>query len=254
MIKLKSREEIVQIRKAGEIVSRTLELLGKGLRPGITTYELDKLAEDFIKSEGAEPAFKGYRGFPANICTSINHVIVHGIPDKKVSLEEGNIISIDIGIKLNGYFADSAYTFAIGEIKKSTEKLIQVTKAALYKGIDKAKAGNRLGDLSHCIENFVESNGFSVVRDFVGHGVGYDIHEDPEVPNFGEPNEGVRLEEGMVLAIEPMVNEGTYQTRVLDDGWTVTTKDNSISCHFEHTISVTERGPEILTEWPKRMR
>ena len=254
MIKLKTEEEIVQIGRAGRIASETLQILGRHLKVGVTTGELDRIAKDFIIGNGATPAFKDYRGFPASICTSINNVIVHGIPEKKTALEDGDIISIDVGTKLNGYFADSAYTFSIGRIDDSTKKLIAVTKEALYRGIEKVRPGNRLGDLSYCIQSFVESNGFSVVRDFVGHGVGYDIHEDPEVPNFGQPKVGVRLEEGMVLAIEPMVNEGSYRTKVDDDGWAVLTQDDSLSCHFEHTVSVTKKGPEILTKWPGGMQ
>lgn len=254
MIRLKTEEEIARIGRAGRIASETLEILSRHLKAGVTTGELDRIAKDFIIGNGATPAFKDYRGFPANICTSINNVIVHGIPGEKAALKDGDIISIDVGTKLNGYFADSAYTFSIGRIDDSTKKLIAVTKEALYRGIEKLRPGNRLGDLAYCIQNFVESNGFSVVRDFVGHGVGYDIHEDPEVPNFGRPNEGLRLEEGMVLAIEPMVNEGSYRTKVNDDGWTVLTQDDSLSCHFEHTVSVTKKGAEILTKWPGGMQ
>lgn len=254
MIRLKSKDEIAYIRKAGEIVSQVLEILSINLKVGMSTYELEQLARDFIVSKGATPAFKNYRGFPGNICTSINNVVVHGIPNKKTFLKEGDIISVDVGVKLNSYFADSAYTFDIGRIDRSTKKLLRVTKEALYRGIDKARQGNRLTDISHCIQGFVESNGFNVVRNFVGHGIGYDLHEDPEVPNFGESNRGVRLEEGMVLAIEPMVNKGRYQTRVLDDNWTVVTEDGSLSCHFEHTVYITKEKPEVLTEWQKRMQ
>jgi len=254
MIRLKSEEEIDHIRRAGVIASKTLDVLRETLRAGITTYRLDEIAEDFIISEGATPAFKNYKGFPGNICTSIDNVIVHGIPDRKTFLRDDSIISIDVGIKLNGYYADSAYTFAVGTIEESRKKLIQITKEALYRGIDRIKAGGRLGDVSYCIQNFAETNGFSVVRDFVGHGVGYDIHEDPEIPNFGQPNEGIRLEEGMVLAIEPMINEGEYCTKVSDDGWTVFTKDGSSSCHFEHTVAITKEGAEILTKWQKKMQ
>jgi len=253
MIKLKSDEEIECIRKAGDIVSKTLSLIGERIRAGMATYELDKIAKDFIIKNKAKPAFKGYRGFPRNICVSIDSVIVHGIPDKKTFLKEGNIVGVDVGVEVGGYFADSAYTFSVGNVKGPAKKLIQVTKEALYRGIDKAKAGSRLGDISFSIQDYVESRGFSVVRDFVGHGVGYELHEDPEVPNFGRPNSGVRLESGMVLAIEPMVNEGAYYTEVLDDGWTVVTKDGSLSCHFEHTICITNRGPDVLTKWQKEM-
>jgi len=254
MIRLKSAEEIARIKKAGQIASSTLRMLGEALRVGITTYELDGIARDYIVGQGAFPAFKDYKGYPANICTSIDNVIVHGIPDKKTPVREGSVISIDVGIKLDGYFADSAYTFGIGRLKESTRRLMQVTREALYKGIDQARAGNRLGDVSSGIQQHAETNGYSVVRNFVGHGVGYDIHEDPEVPNFGEPNEGIRLEEGMVLAIEPMVNEGLCHARVKEDGWTVVTQDCSLSCHFEHTISIGKNSAAILTEWPPSMK
>jgi len=254
MIRLKTKEEIARINKAGDIASEALEVLSRHLKPGTTTYELDKLARDYIVQRGAVPAFKGYRGFPANICTSSSNIIVHGIPSKNTVLKNNSIISIDIGIKLDGYYADSAYTFIVGEVSESARRLVQVTKEALYKGIEKLRVGSRLGDLSSAIQTFVESNGFGVVRDFVGHGVGYEIHEDPEVPNFGTADTGVRLEEGMVLAIEPMVNEGSYRTKVLDDGWTVVTEDGTLSAHFEHTVAIGKNGPEVLTEWPKKMR
>jgi len=248
MISVKSREELDHIRRAGRIVAKTLKLLKKHLRAGITTEELDRIAKEFIEKNGAISAFKNYKGFPGEICISCDNIIVHGIPDENTKIKEGSIVSIDVGIKLGGYFADSAITFAVGKMKDSTKKLLKVTEEALYKGIEKARVGNRLGDISFAIQDFVESRGFSIVRDFVGHGVGYELHEEPEIPNFGKPNTGIRLEEGMVLAIEPMVNEGEYETKILDDGWTVVTKDGSLSCHFEHTISITKGKPEILTK------
>lgn len=254
MIPVKSKEEVACIREAGRLVSDTLYLLKRNLQPGISTWELDQIARDFIIKHGGEPAFKGYRGFPGNICTSINNVIVHGIPSKKEVVKENSIISIDAGVRLDGYFADSAYTFAVGRISKIANKLLNVAKKALFIGIEKAKADNRLSDISHAIQGYVESNGFSVVRDFVGHGIGYELHENPEVPNYGEPNRGIRLDEGMVLAIEPMVNEGKYHTKILDDGWTVVTKDGSLSSHFEHTVYVKKDKPEILTAWQDGMK
>jgi methionyl aminopeptidase len=254
MIRLKTKEEISSIRRAGEIVSETLQLLSSKIHPGVSTLELDEIAREFIVSRGGIPAFKDYRGFPGNICVSEGNIVVHGIPDAQTKIKNNCIVSIDVGVALNNYYADSAYTFSIGRISRTARRLLSVTKEALYRGIDKACQGNRLSDISHCIQHFVESNGFSVVRDFVGHGIGYELHEDPEVPNFGEPNRGVRLEEGMVLAIEPMVNEGTYKTKVLSDGWTVVTYDGALSSHFEHTITIGKNGPEVLTAWHKRMQ
>jgi methionyl aminopeptidase len=254
MIRLKTKEEIASIRRAGEIVSKALQLLSSKISPGISTLELDDIAREFIVSKGGTPAFKDYRGFPGNICVSEGNIVVHGIPDAQTKIKNNCIVSIDVGVELNNYYADSAYTFGVGRISKTARQLLRITKEALYRGIGKAREGNRLSDISHCIEHFVESRGFSVVRDFVGHGIGYELHEDPEVPNFGEPNRGVRLDEGMVLAIEPMVNEGTYKTKVLNDGWTVVTYDGSLSCHFEHTVHISKNGPDVLTAWQKHMR
>ncbi|MBA1336384.1 MAG: Methionine aminopeptidase [Firmicutes bacterium] len=247
MIILKSPTEIEIMKTAGRIVAETLEKLKEVIKPGITTKELDQMAEEFIVKSGAVPAFKGYRGFPASICTSINNQVVHGIPGLN-RLENGDIVSIDIGTIYNGYYGDAAVTFGVGKISKDAEKLIDITKESLFKGIEKAVEGNRLSDISHAVQKFVEENGFSVVRDYVGHGIGQNMHEDPQVPNFGLPGKGPRLKEGMVLAIEPMVNQGSYHVRTLMDNWTVVTADGSLSAHYEHTVAITGEGPLILTQ------
>jgi methionyl aminopeptidase len=247
MIILKSPMEIEIMRAAGGIVAQTLEKLKEVIKPGITTRELDQLAEEFMIASGAVPAFKGYRGFPASICTSINDQVVHGIPGLN-RLENGDIVSIDIGVVYNGYYGDAAATFAVGEISDEAERLIKVTREGLFKGIEQAVEGNRLSDISHAVQRYVEGNGYSVVRDYVGHGIGQNMHEDPQVPNFGMPGKGPRLKEGMVLAIEPMVNQGNYHVRTLKDNWTVVTADGNLSAHFEHTVAITKRGPLILTQ------
>jgi methionyl aminopeptidase len=247
MIILKSPMEIEIMRAAGGIVAQTLEKLKEVIKPGITTRELDQLAEEFMIASGAVPAFKGYRGFPASICTSINNQVVHGIPGLN-RLENGDIVSIDIGVVYNGYYGDAAATFAVGEISDEAERLIKVTREGLFKGIEQAVEGNRLSDISHAVQRYVEGNGYSVVRDYVGHGIGQNMHEDPQVPNFGMPGKGPRLKEGMVLAIEPMVNQGNYHVRTLKDNWTVVTADGNLSAHFEHTVAITKRGPLILTQ------
>lgn len=247
MIELKSKQEIEVIRNAGRVLAAIMDKIKKEVRPGITTAEIDDFAKDLIVKSGGTPAFKGYRGFPSNICVSLNEEIVHGIPGSRI-LKNGDIVSIDVGIKLDGYFADTAFTTALGKINGKIEKLIDITKESLYTGIKKARVNNFLSDVSCSIQNLVESNGFSVVRDFVGHGIGKMMHEDPEVPNFGMSKAGPRLKAGMVLAIEPMVNMGTWEVEVLDNGWTAVTKDRKPSAHFEHTIAITEDGPEILTE------
>lgn len=251
MIGLKSDREISLMSKAGEIVAKVFEKLEGEIRPGVKTKELDAVASGLIRSLGGEPAFLGYKGFPGNICVSLNEVVVHGIPGEK-KLKEGDIISLDVGVETGGYYADSAATFAVGKISKEARRLMDVTERSLYLGIDKARAGNRLSDISHAIQVFVERNGFNVVRAFVGHGIGGRMHEEPEIPNFGVPNRGARLEPGMVLAIEPMVNQGTYDIEILDDGWTAVTKDKKLSAHFEHTVLVTEKDPRILTIWQKK--
>lgn len=247
MIHIKSPREIMYMREAGRIVAETLQVLAKAIQPGITTKELNQIAEDYIISRGAEPSFKGYHGFPAAICASKNHVVVHGIPSLE-TLENGDIISIDIGTILNGYQGDAAMTFPVGEISETAQKLLRVTEESLYIGIAQAVIGNRLSDVSHAIQTHVEMNGFSVVRDFCGHGIGRAMHEEPQIPNYGAAGHGPRLKAGYCLAIEPMVNVGTYNVSVLKDRWTVVTNDQQLSAHFEHTIAVTEEGPLILTE------
>ncbi len=224
----------------------TLALMREVARPGITTLELDRKAEEYIRAQGAIPAFKGYNGFPATLCTSVNEQVVHGIPSLR-SLESGDIISIDCGAVIDGYFGDAAVTLAIGDVDENLLKLLKVTEESLMFGIAQAKVGNRLYDISHAVQKHVEDNGFSVVRDYVGHGIGRAMHEDPQIPNFGKPGRGPRLEVGMALAIEPMVNMGTYEVLTLKDHWTVVTKDKKPSSHFEHTVAITENGLEILT-------
>ena len=252
MITLRSKAEVEKIEAACRIVADTLEFLETKINPGITTLELDNLAAEYIEGRGAVSAFKGYKGFPAHICTSLNETVVHGIPGKRI-LKGGDIISIDVGVKLNGYFGDAAATFPVGQqITEEAYTLIKVTEEALEKGIEQAKPDNRLSDISNAIQRYVESNGFSVVREFVGHGIGTRMHEDPQIPNFGVPGTGPRLKGGMVLAIEPMVNAGTYGVEILEDGWTAVTKDRKLSAHFERTIYISERGPEILTKWRKK--
>ncbi|AKX95298.1 type I methionyl aminopeptidase [Neomoorella thermoacetica] len=246
MIILKSRREIALMREAGRIVAGALAKLQEHIAPGITTGELDRIAEEYIRRHDAVPAFKGYHGFPASICASVNEEVVHGIPGLK-KLVAGDIISIDIGVVKNGYVGDSAATFPVGDIDSGKKQLLAATQAALQEGIKKAVVGNRLTDISHAIQAFVEARGFSVVRDYVGHGVGRAMHEDPQVPNFGPPGYGPRLRVGMVLAIEPMVNAGTHEVYTLPNRWTVVTRDGQPSAHFEHTVAITENGPEILT-------
>jgi methionyl aminopeptidase len=246
MIVSKSKHELDLMREAGRIVAMTHRELAKAIRPGITTKELDQIADDFIRSQGASPSFKGYHGYPASICTSVNEELVHGIPGSRV-LHEGDIISIDIGAYKNGYHGDSAWTYAVGQISDEAARLLQVTEESLYKGIEQATTSNRLTDISHAIQTYVEAQGFSIVRDYVGHGIGREMHEDPQVPNFGPPGRGPRLKSGMVLAIEPMVNAGAYHVRTLTDHWTVVTVDNKYAAHFEHTVAITDEGPEILT-------
>lgn len=248
MIELKSNEEIKKIKKSCEIVKRVLCRLEEMIRPGLPTIKLDEEARRISKEHNAEPAFLNYRGFPASVCVSVNNEVVHGMPSDKKILKEGDVVSIDFGVLYNGYFGDAAITVPVGNISAVAVKLIDVTRAALYRGIEKAKSGNKLSDISCAIQDYVEKNGFSVVRDFVGHGIGKKLHEEPMVPNFGKPGTGIELENGMVLAIEPMVNEKEYEVRVLDDDWTVVTKDSGLSAHFEHTIAITKNGPLILSE------
>jgi methionyl aminopeptidase len=249
MIIRKSRQELDQMARAGTIVADALSLLGENIRPGTTTAELDQLADEFIRSRGGVPTFKGYRGpypYPASICTSPNDVVVHGIPDE-YALVEGDILSVDVGVTLDGFVADSAYTFPVGEIDAETERLLEVGNAALHAGIDRARAGGKLTDISHAVQRVTEDAGFSVVRSLVGHGVGRDMHEDPQIPNFGEPGRGPTLAPGMTLAIEPMITAGGHEVVVRPDQWTIATADGSLSAHFEHTVAVTKEGPRILT-------
>ena len=246
MISIKSLREIELMRAAGRIVAETHELLKEVIRPGITTLELDTIAESHIRKSGGIPAFKGYNGFPASICSSINEQVVHGIPGPTV-LKDGDIIGIDIGAVYNGYYGDAARSYGIGHIDDELKKLLRVTEESFFKGIEHALAGNRLSDISHAIQKHVEANGFSIVRDFVGHGIGSSMHEEPQIPNYGLPNKGPRLAAGMALAIEPMVNLGKYAVKVLKDGWTVVTADGKPSAHYENTIVITDGEPEILT-------
>lgn len=246
MIILKSDREIEKISVACRVVVGALKELKKEIKAGITTEELDRIAEEYILSKGAKPAFKGYRGYPATLCTSINEEVVHGIPSKR-RLAEGDIISLDLGAIHDGYYGDAALTIGVGKISREAERLVKVTEESLYRGIEEAQPGKRLGDISWAIQSHVESAGFSVVFDFVGHGIGKNLHEEPQVPNFGVSGQGPRLKEGMVLAIEPMVNMGGAATKILDDNWTAVTKDGSLSAHSEHTVAITGKGPMILT-------
>jgi methionyl aminopeptidase len=246
MIIIKNDNEIEYMRRAGKVVSDTLARLEEVIKPGITTAEIDRLAEELILEQGAIPSFKGYHGFPASICASVNNEVVHGIPDSRV-LQSGDIISIDCGAMLNGYHGDAARTIPVGNISEKAAMLIKVTEESFFEGIKKAVIGNRLTDISYEIQKYVENYGFSVVRDYVGHGIGRNMHEDPEVPNFGKPGRGPKLVKGMMLAIEPMVNMGKFYVRTLSNDWTVVTEDGSLSAHYENTIAILENGPEILT-------
>ncbi|MBI1823249.1 MAG: type I methionyl aminopeptidase [Nitrospirae bacterium] len=247
MIILKSDEEVSKIKIACQIVAETLAVLKASVKPGVTTDELDRIAEAKIIEKGGKPAFKGYRNFPATLCASVNSEVVHGIPSKKNVLSEGDIIGLDLGAIYDGFYGDAAITVGVGRIEKEAEKLIKITEESLYKGIEQAKIGNRLSDISHAVQCHVESSGYTVVRDFVGHGIGRNLHEEPQIPNYGDPGQGPRLKKGMVLALEPMVNAGQSAVNILSDKWTVVTKDGSLSAHFEHTIAITEQGPVILT-------
>ncbi len=246
VIIIKSLREIEHLKKSNAIVAEVFRKLRNMVAPGVTTRELDRMAEEIILSKGAIPAFKGYRNYPATLCVSINEEVVHGIPGPR-KLKEGDIVSIDVGVNLNGYFGDAAITLPVGEVDQGAKRLLEVTEKALYIGIEAARVGNRLQDISHAIQHWVEARGFSVVREFVGHGIGKSLHEEPQVPNFGSPGHGPRLEKGMVFALEPMVNEGSYEVRILADGWTVVTADGKRSAHFEHTIAITDGKAEILS-------
>ncbi len=242
----RSASEIEKIRESSQIVADTLQMLKEHLQPGVMTRELDALAEEFIESRGGRPAFKGYYGFPATLCISINDEVVHGIPGER-KLVEGDIVSIDCGVEKNGYYGDHAISFTIGNIEETTQHLIDITKESLNRGIDQARAGNHLYDIGHAVQSYAEEAGFSVIRKLVGHGIGAKLHEEPQVPNYGKAGTGPLLKAGMVLAIEPMLNEGIYDVYTGDDGWTVYTKDGKLSAHFEHTVAITDNGPEILS-------
>jgi methionyl aminopeptidase len=246
MIILKSRQEIEKMRKSNVLVAVILEELRKKIRPGVKTIELDRFSEEMALKKGARPAFKGYRGYPYSLCTSVNSEVVHGMPSERV-LKEGDIVSLDFGILNDGYYGDAAVTVPVGEIAPAAKRLLRVTEEALYKGISEVRAGNRIGDVSAAIQGHAEAAGFSVVRDLVGHGIGKSLHEDPQVPNYGTSGRGIELKAGMVFAIEPMVNEGTYRVDILRDGWTVVTADGKLSAHFEHSVAITENGPVILS-------
>ena len=247
MIICKTPREIDIMRQAGKIVALTHQELKKHIVPGITTKELDTIAESFIRKHDAIPSFKGYNGFRGSICASVNEELVHGIPGSRV-LKEGDLISIDIGAKYQGYHGDSAWTYAVGVIDEETQRLLDVTEESLYRGLEEAKPGARLSNISHAIQTYVEANKFSIVREYVGHGVGQDLHEDPQIPHYGPPNKGPRLKTGMVLAVEPMVNAGSRYVKTLEDNWTVVTQDGKMCAHFEHTVAITESGFEILTK------
>ena len=247
MITIKTDSEIEYMLKAGRVVAEAFDTLEKYVKPGISTGELDRIAEEIILGRNAKPSFKGYYGFPASICASVNNEVVHGIPNKDRILNEGDIISIDCGAVLNGYQGDAARTFPVGNVSEEAAKLIEVTKNSFFKGIEKAKVGNRLTDISAAIQEYVESYGFSIVRDYVGHGIGKNMHEDPEVPNFGRPGRGPKLSKGMCLAIEPMVNIGDFNVKVEPNKWTVVTVDGSLSAHYENTVAILNDGPKITT-------
>lgn len=246
MIVLKRPDEIARMRAAGRIVGQLLEEIGRRIRPGVTTAELDRFAEAFIRERGAVPSFKGYRGYPASICTSINEQVVHGIPAAR-RLREGDILSVDVGVVLDGYHGDAARTFPVGDVDERALRLLEVTEQALWAGIEQARVGHHLSDIGHAIQRLVEGAGLSVVREFVGHGIGRQMHEEPQVPNYGLPGRGIRLRAGMTLAIEPMVNEGGSDVTILEDHWTAVTVDGSRSAHFEHTVAITDGGPVVLT-------
>lgn len=248
MIVLKTARELALMREACRISAGALRVAGEAVKPGISTWEIDRIAYDYIKSQGAEPNFLGLYGFPATACISINDEVIHGIPSKMRILKEGDIVSIDLGAKINGFNGDNAATFAVGEISEDAKKLMDATKESLYEAIKVAKAGNKIGDIAFAVQSYCESRGYGVVREYTGHGVGKELHEDPCVPNYGKAGRGVRLIPGMTLAIEPMINQGTAAIKVMPDGWTVKTRDAKLSAHFEHTVAITADGPVILTK------
>ncbi len=247
MIVIKTARELNCMREACRISANALKLAGTAVEPGVSTLEIDTLIHKYFEKVGAKASFLGYGGFPKSSCISVNNVVIHGIPSEKCVLKEGDIVSIDVGAFVEGYHGDNAYTFPCGQISKEAQQLLDATRESLYEGIKAAQAGSRVGDIGHAVQSYVEARSYSVVRDFVGHGVGAKLHEEPSVPNFGTPGRGVRLLPGMTLAIEPMINIGTHKVRVLDDEWTTVTEDGSLSAHFEHTIVVTPDGPKILT-------
>lgn len=246
MVSIKNSRELSSMREACRISAKALQLAGEAVQPGVTTGEIDRLVRKYIESEGATPSFLGYGGFPGSACISVNDEVIHGIPGKRV-IHAGDIVSVDVGAHFNGYHGDNAATFAAGEVSPEAQALMDATKESLMEGIRAAKAGNRIGDIGAAVQRYVEVRGYSVVRQFVGHGVGTNLHEDPSVPNFGTPGRGPRLLPGMTIAIEPMINQGTYDVKTLSDGWTVLTKDGKLSAHFEHTVAITADGPVILT-------
>ncbi len=248
MIIKKRPEEIEAMAAAGAIHTKVLDLLSRKIRPGVTTLELDKAAEKLIRSQGAEPSFKGYRGFTGSICASPNHMVVHGIPGP-FKLQRGDVISVDVGVTKDGWVADGAITFPVGEVSPVASRLLEVTRESLFKGVDQCVPGNHLGDIGHAVQSHVEGAGFSIVRSLVGHGIGRSMHEEPQIPNYGTPGKGVLLEEGMVLAIEPMTTAGRHAVRMGDDGWAIYSQDGSLAAHFEFTVAITADGPRILTPW-----
>ena len=247
MVVLKTSRELKAMREAGRISANALKLAGEAVEPGITTWEIDEIVRKYIEGQGAVPSFLGYGGFPASACISVNNVVIHGIPSKKCVVKKGDIVSIGIGAHFNGVHGDNAWTFPCGDISEEARALLDATRESLFEGIKMAKAGNRIGDIGSAVQRYVEARNYSVVRDFVGHGVGAKLHEDPSVPNFGTPGRGVRLLPGMTIAIEPMVNAGTYEVEILSDEWTTVTADGKLSAHFEHSVAITPDGPQILT-------
>jgi methionyl aminopeptidase len=247
LVIIKSSREIEKIRKACQVVAEILQVLKGAIQPDVTTWHLNVLSEELTVKRKAKPAFKGYHGYPHALCTSVNEEVVHGMPSRERRLREGDIISIDYGVVMDGYYGDAAITVPVGGVGEGASKLCAVAEAALYRGIEQARVTNRLSDISHAIQSFVEQHGFSVVREFVGHGIGQNLHESPQIPNYGPPGKGVKLKPGMVLAIEPMINQGRADIEILSDRWTAVTTDRRLSAHFEHTIAITENGPDILT-------
>lgn len=246
MVILKQPDEIDKAKASSRIVAEVLSVLRERIKPGVTTRELDKIAESVTEKRGAKPAFKGYRGYPYSLCASVNEEVVHGMPSGRV-LKEGDIVGLDFGVYYQGFYGDAAVTLPVGRVSEEAARLMRVTEQSLYAAIDQASSGNRLGDISAAVQETAESAGYSVVRDFVGHGIGRNMHEDPQIPNFGKKGRGIELQTGMILAIEPMVNAGRYRVKILPDGWTVITEDGSLSAHFEHSVAITDNGPEILS-------